>query len=76
MSKRSFGGGAWCVVGDFNTILHREERRGVSVAPASSYSSEILEFQAFVDGMELEDLLVLGLGTGPLVAGCVVCASP
>jgi hypothetical protein len=27
MSKGGFGRGAWCVVGDWNAVLHREERR-------------------------------------------------
>ncbi|MCH96512.1 endonuclease/exonuclease/phosphatase family protein [Trifolium medium] len=60
MAKGGLGGGAWCVVGDWNSVLHREERRGVNEIPFSSYSAEIAEFQAFVDSMELEDLPVLG----------------
>ncbi|PNX57396.1 cytochrome p450, partial [Trifolium pratense] len=28
MSKRGFGGGVWCVIGDFNAVLRREERKG------------------------------------------------
>jgi hypothetical protein len=60
MSKRGFGGGAWCVIGDFNAVLNREERRGVSNASVQSPSSEIVEFELFVNNMELTDLSVLG----------------
>jgi hypothetical protein len=28
MSKEDFGGGKWCVIGDFNSVLFPEERRG------------------------------------------------
>jgi hypothetical protein len=28
MSKGGFGDGNWCVIGDFNAVLEREERRG------------------------------------------------
>ncbi|MCI26464.1 frigida-like protein, partial [Trifolium medium] len=60
MSKGGFGGGAWCVVGDFNAILHREEMRGVTEIPYLSQPSEITEFQAFVNTMKLKDIPVLG----------------
>jgi hypothetical protein len=60
MYKSGFGGGAWCVIRDFNAILHREERWGVNEIPSSSFSSEITDFQAFVNDMELEDLPVVG----------------
>jgi hypothetical protein len=60
MSKRGFGGGAWCVIGDFNAVLNREERRGVSNASVQSPSPEIVEFELFVNNMELTDLSVLG----------------
>jgi hypothetical protein len=30
MSKRGFGGGKWCVAGDFNSVCRREDRRGVN----------------------------------------------
>jgi exonuclease III len=60
MSKRGFGGGAWCVIGDFNAVLHTEERRGVNNSTLQSPSTEIVEFEAFVNNMELVDIPVLG----------------
>ncbi|WJX91755.1 hypothetical protein P8452_73482 [Trifolium repens] len=60
MSKRGFGGGAWCVIGDFNAVLSRDERRGVTQSHFQSPSLEIVEFEAFVNNMELVDLDVLG----------------
>ncbi|MCH86589.1 hypothetical protein A2U01_0007447, partial [Trifolium medium] len=60
MSKGGFGGGAWCIVSDFNAVLHREERRGVNNATFQSSPSELVDFQAFVHNMDLIDLPVLG----------------
>ncbi|MCI81585.1 hypothetical protein A2U01_0102859, partial [Trifolium medium] len=58
MSKRGFGGGAWCVLDDFNAVLHYEERRGLHqfVSP----SVDIVEFRDFVRGMGLLDIPLLG----------------
>jgi hypothetical protein len=47
-------------VGDFNVVLHRDERRGVNINPSLSSSTEIVEFQSFVNSMDLEDVPVLG----------------
>jgi hypothetical protein len=60
MSKGGFGGGAWCVIGDFNAVLDREERRGVTNLNFQSPSIEIVEFEDFVRRMELIDLPALG----------------
>jgi hypothetical protein len=60
MSRGGFGWGKWCVIGDFNAILHREERRGLNEVGSISFSSEMVEFQTFVDDMELDDLPGLG----------------
>ncbi|MCI07963.1 endonuclease/exonuclease/phosphatase family protein, partial [Trifolium medium] len=59
MSKQGFGGGAWCVIGDFNAVLNREERRGVNDTSFQSSPSEMVEFEAFVNSMDLVDLPVL-----------------
>ncbi|MCI16893.1 reverse transcriptase, partial [Trifolium medium] len=60
MSKGGFGRGAWCVIGDFNAVLHREERWGVNDITFHSSSVEMVEFEAFVNHMELEDIPSLG----------------
>jgi exonuclease III len=60
MSKTSFGGGAWCVIGDFNAVLSREERRGVASLSSHSPTLEMVEFEGFINKLELVDLAVLG----------------
>jgi hypothetical protein len=60
MSKGGFGGGAWCVIGDFNAVLNREERRGVNNSLFQLPSSEMVEFGNFVNNMDLMDLPILG----------------
>ncbi|MCH93784.1 LINE-1 reverse transcriptase like, partial [Trifolium medium] len=59
MSKRGFGGGAWCVLGDFNAVLHRDERRGLNQLGTSPLPAEIVEFRDFVTHMDLIDLPLL-----------------
>lgn len=55
--KEEFEVGEWCVGGDFNAVLTRDERRGA----LNSFSSlEMREFKAFKDHMELIDVPVLG----------------
>jgi hypothetical protein len=60
MSKRGFGGGKWCVAGDFNSINRREDMRGVNEASSSLISMEMREFGEFMETMDLVDLPLLG----------------
>lgn len=58
ISKTGFGGDLWCMVGDFNAVKCRSERRGVNLL--SSDPNHAVEFQEFIDDMNLIDLPVLG----------------
>ncbi|MCH79641.1 LINE-1 reverse transcriptase like, partial [Trifolium medium] len=58
MSKRGFGGGNWCILGDFNSVVCGGERRGVT--QEASFTMDMREFVGFVEGMELVDLPLLG----------------
>jgi hypothetical protein len=58
--KRGLGEGRWCVVGDFNAVCRMEERMGVNSVDSSNVSSEVMEFNNFVDNIELVDLPLLG----------------
>jgi hypothetical protein len=60
MSKRGFGGGVWCVVGDFNAMRRSEERRGIGTLAPSSPSMEMREFDHFITSMGLEDIHTVG----------------
>lgn len=57
LCKRCFGGGVWCVAGDFNAIFAVEERRGASRLYGGR---EISGFNQFISDMELIDVSVLG----------------
>jgi len=52
----SLGVGAWCFIGDFNSVLHPEERRGVNEVPRGLYRREIELFNGVVDELEVEDV--------------------
>jgi hypothetical protein len=58
MSKTGFGGGIWCVTGDFNAVMCPEERRGVNVE--SFANVEMRGFNSFFDDLDLVDLPLLG----------------
>jgi exonuclease III len=58
MCKGGFGSGAWCVVGDFNAVRRPEERRGVR--ESSQLNVEMREFDSFIEGLELNELPLLG----------------
>jgi hypothetical protein len=60
LNKRQLGGGIWGLVGDFNAVLHRHERKGQVTSSPNLMSNEIIEFRDFVQEMELIDLPVLG----------------
>ncbi|XP_058742529.1 uncharacterized protein LOC131615027 [Vicia villosa] len=55
--KRSRGGEEWCVVGDFNEVLRREERIGEGV---NRFTKGMEEFRCFVEQMDLVDLNCVG----------------
>lgn len=57
MSKLGFGEALWCVLGDFNSIRRRDERRGVV---GSFVSSNWLDFNQFIFDLELVDLSLVG----------------
>jgi len=50
---------AWCVMGDFNSIRRKEERK--SLVSVSEYSREIKGFKAFIEKVELTGLLGIRL---------------
>ncbi|MCI74090.1 endonuclease/exonuclease/phosphatase family protein, partial [Trifolium medium] len=52
--------GAWCVLGDFNAVLYRDERKGMQQLGSNVPSAELIEFGNFVSDMGLVDLPVLG----------------
>jgi hypothetical protein len=60
MSKSGFDRGAWCVLGDFNVVLHRDERKGLNHVGFASPSTELVEFGQFVIDMGLVDLPIFG----------------
>jgi len=49
---------SWCILGDFNAIRKKEERRGVCYG--RSDSREISSFNNFIEGLELLDIPCLG----------------
>jgi len=55
-----YGGGAWCVLGDFNVVANSDERRGVHMDASSSQVGDMNWYNRFVREMELEDLNVVG----------------
>lgn len=57
MSKRGFEKGEWCVAGDFNAVVSKSERRGLST---QDNQQEIDEFRLFIDKKELVDVPLKG----------------
>jgi hypothetical protein len=60
MSKSGFGDCLWCVVGDFNSVRRREDRRGVGLSISSSSVVDRREFDDFVEALFLEYLTPVG----------------
>jgi hypothetical protein len=57
--KRNHVGGEWCILGDFNSVRSIQERRGVNL-PLATPSTELVEFNGFLEELELVDLPLLG----------------
>ncbi|XP_058749655.1 uncharacterized protein LOC131622635 [Vicia villosa] len=55
--KKAHPGGNWCVGGDFNSIAHVEERRGIS---NRSFVNEVNDFKSFIEDLDLVDPPVVG----------------
>ncbi|WJX28141.1 hypothetical protein P8452_16895 [Trifolium repens] len=60
MSKRGFGGDLWCVLGDFNSVRSCDERRGVGIIGSGGLSPEMVEFNSFLDHLDLVDMPLIG----------------
>jgi hypothetical protein len=60
MSKRGFGEGMWCVVGDFNSVRDGDERRGTGSLENVGPSTEMVAFNSFLDNLELVDMPLIG----------------
>jgi hypothetical protein len=60
MSRCGFGDGAWCLVGDFNAVRRREERRGIGSTISPSLPVEMREFNNFIVNLNVEDVHMLG----------------
>jgi hypothetical protein len=60
MSKRGFGGGLWCIVGDFNSFRNGDERMGIRYDMSTIYSREMGEFDGFVEELGLIDMPLVG----------------
>lgn len=58
--RRRRGNGAGCVLGDFNVVSNRDERRGVHDESSSSQVVDMNWFNRFVWDMDVEDLNVVG----------------
>jgi hypothetical protein len=58
--KRQVGRGAWCLIGDFNAVLHSEERKGKILLNPNYMHAEVAEFSDFVRSSDLMDLPILG----------------
>jgi len=58
--RNFLGVGAWCFIGDFNSVLHREERRGTNFDPSTVSRREIGLFNDVVNNLEVEDVNLVG----------------
>jgi hypothetical protein len=60
MSKRGFGEGLWCVLGDFNSVRDNIERRGVGQLAGGGFSTEMVAFNSFITSLDLVDMPLVG----------------
>jgi hypothetical protein len=60
LARRNLGRGAWCILGDFNTVGDMDERRGVHLAGSGTNNLEISLFNDFKREVDLVDQNVLG----------------
>lgn len=57
--KKEEGGDMWCILGDFNYIRRKEERKGINTIGSSS-RREIQGFNKFIERLEVVDLPLFG----------------
>lgn len=50
ISRRNLGEGGWCILGDFNVVKDREERRGVNIEASPSQVLDMNFFSRFCSG--------------------------
>jgi hypothetical protein len=62
MTRRGFGEIAWCIVGDFNSVISVNERRGVgsSIDVGGDVGREMEHFGNFIRHLEMVDMPLLG----------------
>jgi len=60
LARNNLGQAGWCILGDFNAVGGRGERRGVNDVASPSQILDMNLYQRFVRDVELEDHHVLG----------------
>ncbi|WJX46636.1 hypothetical protein P8452_33416 [Trifolium repens] len=60
MSKRGFGDGLWCVLGDYNSVRDSSESREVGQVWSGGVSSEMVAFNSFIENLDLVDMPLVG----------------
>jgi hypothetical protein len=58
--RRSLGRGVWCFIGNFNSALEPEERRGVNPSVSSKGRLERVLFNRALVDLEVEDVNLVG----------------
>lgn len=58
--KTRWGDGSWVVVGDFNAIRKKEERKERNNLNSATPINEIVEFNDFIDKMGIQDIPLIG----------------
>jgi len=60
LARRNLGNVGWCILGDFNAVRDRGERRGVNDVASPSQILDMRNYQNFVRAVELADHHLLG----------------
>lgn len=58
--RARWGDSLWVVAGDFNAVRKKEERKSRSNSNCPTLTSEMVEFNNFIEDIRLQDILMIG----------------